>query len=407
MDLSLRTITDDERAAYYAAIQLGFGGAPHEDDRALHAPLIELDRTLAAYDGNAIVGTAGAFSFSMTVPGAQLPVAGVTGVSVVPTHRRRGVLTRMMTSQLADIRTRGREAVAALFASEGTIYPRFGYGLASVAGHVKLDTSRVAFRDQHPRAGRIELVDPTDAPDVIRTAYDDARRRRPGMVERTDAWWTKRLADPEHSRGDFSPLRVSVHRDGDRCEGYAVYRTRSAWTDGMPDGTVDVREVVATTPEATESLWRYLVGLDLMRTVVAPWVPLDTPLLHLVTEPRALQLRVSDNLWVRLVDVPTALAQRRYATGDRVVLDVVDDVCPWNTGRFALTGSPEDAQCEATDAAADLRLTAVELGAVYLGGTRLGSLAAAGRVEELTPGAVRRADTMFSWSPLPVCPEVF
>ena len=171
--------------------------------------------------------------------------------------------------------------------------------------------------------------------------------------------------------------------------------------------TVEVRELIAATPDATAALWRYVSDIDLMRTVTAPHQPPDTPLLHLLADPRAAGLSVSDNLWVRVVDVTGALAQRRYAVSDAVVLEVTDDTCPWNAGRYLLDGGPDGATCTRTDREADLALPVRELGALYLGGTRASALAGASRVIELTSGAVARADRLFGWSPLPACPEVF
>ncbi|HVF18721.1 MAG TPA: GNAT family N-acetyltransferase [Mycobacteriales bacterium] len=406
MTITLRAVTAEEYPDFHAALSLSFGGPEHEDQRELEATITEYDRTIAAYDGTRVVGTAGAFGLTMSVPGADARVAGVTVVTVAPTHRRQGLLTRMMTEQLADVRRRG-EALAALWASEGAIYGRFGYGLASTTGPVSLPTARSAFIRAPWWPGRVRLVEPADARDVIAPAYEIARGQRPGRIKRSPAWWNKRLADLPHWRGDGSPLRVAVYEDGGACTGYALYRTHATWGDVGPDGKVDVREVLGVTSDATAALWRYLCDIDLMRTLVVPHEPPDTALLHLLADPRAARLGLGDNLWVRVVDVGPALEQRRYATADRLVLEVSDETCPWNAGRFLLEGAPDGATCRPTDAGPDLSFSARELGAVYLGGTRMSALAAAGRVVEHTAGAVARADLLFGWSPLPACPEIF
>lgn len=395
----LGTLRPDQLTAAIADVELAFGGAPHELDTALDLTVLDPGRCLAVLEDGHAVATAASFAFSMTVPGAVLPVAGVTWVSVVPTHRRRGLLTSTMTRLLADLRAEGT-AVAALWATEGAIYQRFGFGPA--AWHSAFELPARAPFVQAVDAGGLRLVDPAGA--LLATAYDDVAGRTPGWWARDEAWWAYRLHDPEHRRDGASPLRCVV--DGD--EGYALYATKGSWGDGGPDGTVYVREVVARTPVASARLWRYLLDQDLMRTVRAWGRPSDEPVLHLLAEPRSARARVTDGLWVRLVSVPEALAGRRYACPVDVVLEVTDDRCPWNTGRWRLEGGPEGATCSRTEDAADLAMGIRELGAAYLGGTSLTARARAGWVHELMPGALATATTAFGWpGPAPSAPMVF
>jgi predicted acetyltransferase len=186
-----------------------------------------------------------------------------------------------------------------------------------------------------------------------------------------------------------------------------VYRTKGDWSQGFANGTAEIVEMLAANTDAYAALWRYVFDLDLMGRTTAWLRPVDEPLVHMLADPRRLRFRIEDGLWVRLVDVPTALAGRRYAAEQRIVLDVEDSFCPWNEARFALEGGPDGAECRPSDADADLMLTAADLAAVYLGGVRFDALRQAGRVVENVPGAVRKADAMFTWDPAPWCPDMF
>lgn len=400
--MDTRPIGPDEFRAYYEACESTFGGDSRPEDVEIERGVFEFDRSLAVHDGGAIVGTAAAFGLQLSVPGGDAPVAGVTCVSVQPTHRRRGVARSLMRRQLDEIRDRGTEAVAALWASEGSIYGRFGYGLASFGGAIDLDLRHAAFHA--PAGGEVRAVAAADVPKLGESAYERFRAGRPGSFARNEAWWAHRLHDPEHRRSGATALRAAMTEDGD---GYVLYAVKSDWVDGAPNGTVYVRELVAATPAAEAALWRFVLDHDLMGKLSAWNLPSDSPLLHLLADPRRARMHLRDNLWVRLVDVPAALAQRRYAVEGEVVLDVADDFCPWNAGRYKLASGPDGATCEPTTEPADIALSATELGAAYLGGTRLRVLHGAGRVDELRPGGAARADVLFAWSPLPWCPQVF
>ena len=407
--LPIRPIDPTEFDAFADVVQSAFSGPPNPEERELDRRLTEYDRTLAAYDRDAIVGTAGAFSLQLTVPGGPAPVAGVTIVGVLPTHRRRGVLTGLMTRQLTDLHEQEREPVAALWASEPPIYGRFGYGMAATHLAVGVERGWSAFLRSAPAdPGRLRLETPDKAQPELDRVYDAVRRKRVGHFERSAGFWEFRLFDPERQREGAAPLACVLHEAAAGVDGYAIYATKPHWSDGGPDGTVVVREVIAQTPGAQAALWRFLLDIDLMARVTASNLAPDDPLLHLLGDPRRIRPRLSDNLWVRIVDVGRALAARCYATPVDVVLEVSDDRCPWNAGRWRLVGDPTGGRCERSSAAADLSLTSTELGAAYLGGTSLAALAAAGRVGEHRRGALAAATTAFgTGGRAPYCPQVF
>jgi predicted acetyltransferase len=404
---SLRTATEEDWEAMYRVDARAFGFPELKEDRDAELPLVEFDRMLLAEDAGQVVGKAGAYSFTMSLPGAVAPVAGVTGVCVSPTHRRRGILTTLMRAQLDALHAHG-EPVGALWASEHGIYGRFGYGLASSV--LTLRVPRAGTRTGIAATGddlAVWFADVGHARAEVAEVHAAQVTARPGRFRRDARWWDRVLADPEHRRDGASELRCLLAHDGRTTRGYALFATVSRWRDGLPAGELRVRDVEARDPDAYAALWRTLLGTDLVDTVVTHNRPVDDPLLHLLDDPRRAVPRVRDNLWVRLVDVDRALAGRTYAHDVDVVLEVADEFCPWNAGRWRLQGGPEGATCTATDAAVDLRLSARDLGAAYLGGTSLVALAAAGRVREEREGALRVTARAF-WSDVaPCCPTVF
>lgn len=403
----LRTITADDYPAWVQTVSGAFGEDMRDADLEHERSTTELDRTIGAFDGDTPVSGAGIYSRSLTIPGGVLPIAAVTWVGVAPTHRRRGILTSMMRKQLTDLHESGREPVAALYASEALIYGRFGYGLGTRHLGIDGDTTRMAFRPGiDVGAGRIRFVDKDAAPPILQKLYDEVRGSRPGWLNRRDAWWDYRLYDEEHNRHGATARRFVVHEEPDGSpSAYAFYRLKGEWDENGNRSTVQVGEVVAATPTAYAAIWRFLTEIDL-HPRISCHVALDEPLTHLLLDARSVRQRVYDGLWVRVVDVDRALAARRYSAPLDVVLEVDDPFCPWNAGRYRLRADG-DVTCERTQDAADVRLTPTELGAAYLGGTTIAALAAAGRVTEVTPGAVARCSAAFRGEREPFCPEGF
>jgi predicted acetyltransferase len=381
-----------------------FGAENTLEDAERFANWLEVERMHAAWEDGRPVGGAGAFSFQMSVPGgADVPAAGITVVGVLPTHRRRGVLRSMMQAQLEDCRARG-DQVAYLWASEATIYGRFGYGLASRIGAITLAVERTAFARPFVPRGTVRLVEPEEAARTFPPLYEAVRAQRPGMFQRSAAWWeTRRLFDDPARRRGAGPLnRVVLELDGEPA-GYALYRVKQEWQSGFSAGTVTILEAVAPTPDATRELWRWLLDFDWTSEFAADLLPLDHPLFLLLAEPRRTRFTINDGVWVRLVDVGAALSARTYNGDGEVVLEVTDELLPENAGRWRVGA----AGAERTDAEPDLRLDVSALGTVYLGGFGFGDLVRASRAEELSPGAAERADALFGTAIQPWCAEIF
>lgn len=398
----LRTALPDEFEAVHRVVSRAFGEA-YEPDDGVNAALFEADRSLVFADGDQLVAHTGSFGRMLTVPGALVPAAHVTAVGVHPTHRRRGYLTRMMHQQLRDI----SEPIALLWASEGTIYQRFGYGHAAQRLVINTDRRELALLPRFAVAGgRLREASLEDARKDLMALYEQVRPERVGWSDRSEAWWNYVLRDKPEHRDGATARHALLYEGPSGLEGYAIWRSKEGWDNG-PQGEVAVRELVAVTPEAYTELWRFLFSVDLTRTVVFWSAAMDEPLLHMVTEPRRLGAKVADCLWVRIADLPAALAARRYATPVNVVLQVDDPLLPANAGRWRLTADGDSVTCVPTDDDADLACDVADLGAAYLGGTAFTALAAAGRVRELVPGTLVAASIAFLAPRAPSATEIF
>jgi predicted acetyltransferase len=413
----IRPIEEDELDGFLNVDEHAFNTSPWSDgDRRVGLDRFEFDRTLAAFDDTTPVGVTMCYSFRLSVPGQEvLPAAGVTFVAVMPTYRRRGVLSSLMLRQLADVRDRG-EPLAILWASEAVIYGRYGYGRASWHVGFTLRRGEGGLTGTAASAAdglRLRIAGPEAALPELAKVYDAVLATRPGMFGRNDAWWRSAIYDPAEQRQGASPLRCLLAEDASGPRGYALYAGVDTWTEFLPENVLTVRELMAADSAASAALCTDLLSRDLTTEFRLPHRPVDDPLLYQLADPRRARPQLNDNLWVRIVDLPRALAGRRYACPVDVVLEVRDEILPANAGRWRLTttadapGGGLAASCVPASSPADLALDVTELGAVYLGGTRLGALAGSGLVAELRPGATRQLSAALAWDPAPWCPMVF
>ncbi|HEY1919897.1 MAG TPA: GNAT family N-acetyltransferase [Streptosporangiaceae bacterium] len=416
----IRPFGPDEFNATYHVDEHAFLGRPMSDKhREAYLRQFEFDRSLAAFDGSTPVGVTSIYSLRMSLPGTVAPVAGVTYVAVLPTYRRQGILSSLMRRQLTDI-SEGDEAVAALWASEPGIYGRYGYGVASWGTSFKFAKGEGVLGRQAPaveRGLRLRLADPGSSRDELGKLFDQVLPTRPGMYARDELWWDRVLGTNNESGAGGDPVRCLLAEDDDGIRGYAIYTATQRWDEAsmLPDSTLHVNEMVAVDPAATAAIWRDLLSRDLAGEFTALLRPVDDPLALMLSDLRRARRTLADGLWIRLVDVPRALAQRRYSAPVDVVIKVSDEILPRNAARWRLRTEPGPdgegdglaATCEATDSAADLSLDIAALGAAYLGGTQLGGLARAGQVTERRPGTLAAASTALSWDPPPWCPMIF
>ncbi|HEX6477165.1 MAG TPA: GNAT family N-acetyltransferase [Acidimicrobiales bacterium] len=408
MDFDLRPVTREEVPAFLRCSEGAFGVQLDDEAVEVEAAGVEADRTLAVLDGKDIVATAGAFSFELTMPGLVMaPAAGVSYVGVQPTHRRLGLLRAMMRRQLDDVRERG-EALAVLMASEGGIYGRFGYGPATFVATYEID--RPAGLARGPE-GTIHLVSGEVAAGAFPAVYDDARRRQPGEVGRSQPWWDSFFHDHEARRSGAGPLFHAVRAGpGGGLDGYVSYRFDRRGEGGDLDrALVQVEELCAASPAAYVDLWAFVCEIDLTRGAQLSARRLDEPARWLLQNPRRLRLTgMQDHLWVRLVDLAAALEARRYPVEGSLVLEVDDPFCPWNEGTWRLEAGPSGAEARSVSGHdADISLGPRELGSTLLGGLTFSEQVRSGRVVERVAGAATRADAMFGCDPPPFCATEF
>ena len=404
MDIEVRpSASVEELRDALNAISHYFGTENQMEDAERFARWTELERVHAAFEGDRVIGGAGAFSYRMSVPGGgSVPAAGVSVVGVLPTHRRRGVFRSLMKEQLADSRERG-DLAAFLFASEGMIYGRFGYGLASRMGGISLPSERTSFAVPFEPRGAVRIVDLDESARVFPPLYEQVFAQRAGMFTRSKEWWeTRRLFDDPARRRGGPKTRVLLELDGEPA-GYAIYFVKQDWgAGGASKGVVTILEVVTPTPEAARELWRWLFDFDWTSEFNSNMLPLDHELFMLLAEPRRMQFTINEGVWVRLIDVGAALSARSYNDGE-IVLEVEDAFLAENAGRWRVT----PAGAERTHDAADLRLDVTGVGSVYLGGFSFRELVRGARAEELTEDAAERADALFHTDREPWCAEIF
>lgn len=393
---------------FLLACDAAFSDRPSDEQIADLIALMEPERNYVAVDSGDWVGTAGSYAFGMSVPGGALvPSAGVTMVGVQPTHRRRGLLRALMTRQLRDIAS-GGEPLALLWASESSIYGRFGYGCASLHAHIEIERAHAWLAEPVERTGSLRLVDGDEAVKLLPQVYERVLPDVPGLLARDERWWRHhRLTDHAEDRRGSGPLFRAVLEIDGRPAGYALYRVRQDWEDGLPNGTLEVVEALATSAQATKELWSFLFGVDLVAKVSAWQLPSDHELFDLIGDFRRLRLGLSDGLWLRITDLPAALAARRYGGDGELVLEVHDDLLAANHGRWRLVCGGGEGRAEPTEADPDLTLGIAALGAMYLGGRPPRRLARAGLISEHTPGAARRAEVLFGSARQPYCPEIW
>lgn len=390
----LRPVTPDEFERWLRAESRAHSNRLDHDPEELR-PHFDLSRSIAVFEGGAIIGGCHSHRLEMSIPGGAATVAGVANVAVQPTHTRQGVMTRMMRHQLDEIHSRG-EPLAALFASESAIYGRFGYGVGTLQESWRLERPYNAYARKPESRGRVVFIDPPDLAKDLPEVFRRATTGRPGVFQRQPHEWQRDAQAPEHRQGGRGGLFYAAYLEDGQVDGYAVYRTNRP--------TLTVNELMATTREAAAALWRFCFDIDLIGVTAAIKRPLDDPLPWLLADPRRLERTVRDGVWLRVVDAPAALSQRSYAESAGLTLEVRDDFCPWNNGRFALDAAPEGATCRATTQPADLTIDAAGLASAYLGAVSFTTLGGAGLADEHTPGTLRRADRLFAaerapWTP--------
>jgi predicted acetyltransferase len=406
MALEFRPIKKEELLQFVGVNLTAFGEAMDSWHEGWFESRFDGSATMAAFDAGVLVGSSMSVPVTVAVPGGIVRAAGVTAVGVLPTHRRRGILRQLMSRLLAEARSAGLP-LAVLWASEGGIYSRFGFGPAARSLGVQLQHPRAALLPS-PSTGRMRLVSLAEAHRILPPVHDRAVHQRPAMVARDEVGWRYALSeeDPHLPRGEAHLFTV-VHETDSGPDGYLVYRIKPDWTPRGPENTLVVVEMVAVNPMATAELWRYCTEVDLVRRIEASGRgarPVDDPIFWLAMDPQAVVGTLTTTLWARVIDVPALLGARRYRQDGALTLDL--DPGPDREGsRFLLEVEGGVGRCRPTEEPADVRLGWAELGSLCLGMPCLAQLVAAGRVTTSSEEVTRRAEAIMGWEPAPWCFE--
>jgi predicted acetyltransferase len=402
----------DQVEPWFTSMIVTYLGDPAEfaPGQAMRVATWEPDRAWGARADGRWVATLRTVAHQLSVPGAthDLAADALTNVTVAATHRRRGLLTAMISQSLAAAKDRG-DAVSILIAAEWPIYGRYGYAPASEVAHYTVHTRLPGSRLLPGGTGRVRQLDSAELAEVAPAVFEESRPRRAGNINRPPHWWQRHYAtDPALRGGKQEPVHI-VHEGTDGIDGYLSWTPTGEWDLTGSLGQVNVHELIAANEQAYRGLWQYLFSIDVVDQVHLRDRPVDEPLQWLLADGRAVrQQHRIDRVWLRLLDVPTALATRRYTVADRLVIEVVDDDgSGYAAGRFCLEGSPDGAECRATSLEPDVRLTQRALAAAYIGGFTLTGQLPGEAVEELTAGALRRADAMFATPLAPWCATGF
>ncbi len=404
--LEFRPIGREELRQFATVNSTAFGEALDSWHEGWFDSHFEGSATMAAFDAGGLVGSSLMMPITVSVPGGAVPAAGVTAVGVLPTHRRRGIMRGMMTRLLEEARSR-QLPLAVLWASEGGIYSRFGFGPAARSVGIELQHPKAALLP-HPSTGRLRLVSLEEARQIFPPVHARVVSQRPAMVARDAVGWRYALSeeDPHLPPGEAHLFAV-VHETDSGPDGYLVYRIKSEWTPRGPENTLVVVEMVAADPTATAELWRYCTEVDLVRRIQATGRgarPVDDPIWWLLADPQAVVGTLMTTLWARVVDVPGLLRMRRYRQDGAVTLELGGSP-DQERARFRLEVEGGVGRCRPTDEPADVRLEWAGLGSLCLGMPCLSQLVAAGRATTASEAITRRLDAIMGWEPAPWCFE--
>lgn len=393
--IDVKVLAEEDHRAAHALFRTAIHQVPADESGwSRAAPTFLPGRVFGAYADGTLIGTAMSLPMPMTVPGGNaLPSAAVSRVGVRADHTRRGALTALMREQLAAVAAAG-EPLASLRASEYPIYGRFGYGVATRARNVEMDPRGTRLHRGAPATGQVRMLEPDELATVLPPVYERIGGRRPGWLRRPDFWWNFILSRPS----DRLP-QAAVHTSPDGADGLVVYHVSHNPTPTEPWGIqLQVDELFAADAAATAALWRFVLGVDFTNLVRAWLRPVDEPLELLLEDPRRCRtVSIQDEAWLRLVDVPTALAARSWAGDDAVDVGVRDTLLPANTGVYRIT--PDGVF--RVDAAPELECDVAVLARMYLGDVAPSTLAATGWLAVPDPSALPRADALVATGQVP------
>ena len=361
--------------------------------------------TLCVFEDGALVTTFAAWPFSMRWNGERIHVAGVTSVGTLPHKRRRGHLTRAMTTAFGNYRD-AQQPIAILHASQAAIYQRYGYAIIAPVQDYRVDPREINFLGAPQPRGTVRLTDASEL-DILKSLYRAYADPRTGLLHRGDALWEGGVLDAHDKQA--GPVYVAIYEEDGEPQGYALYLTRPGDGAGLADRNhvVTLRELHALTPSAYVALWQHVAAHDLADTLIRKSAPIDDPLFHMLLEPRRLHATVHDNILLRIVDVAPALSTRPYAESGSVTFELIDDRCEWNRGAWTLDADGQRGELTRSTAAPDFTLDARALSALASGARSATDLYRQGGLDTSQPESLRTWDRLFQTAYQPHCPDLF
>ncbi|MEU8874985.1 GNAT family N-acetyltransferase [Streptomyces javensis] len=415
MALELRTpLADSDLPNWTVALNTGFLRPPEapKEEVELRREQIDLSRTQGIFDGDRCVATFRSFAQRLTaVGGADVPADAISNVAVSATHRRRGLLSRMMEHDLRAAKERG-EAVATLIAAEYPIYGRYGFGPATWITEWQVDVPRAGLDPRHSApvdGGRVDFADADEVRKLGPALHERLRAQQPGAIDRPDPWWRINTGQRQYPNRPWTEPFYVLHRSPEgSVDGLLAYTVDDRWEGNKrPYNTATVLELIAVSPAAERALWHFLLSVDWVTRVNTGRRAPDDLLPLLLGDPRAAQVTTyADWLWLRPLDVPQLLETRAYPVEGSLVLEL-RDAAGLAGGRYFLEAGPDGAACATTGRPADLAMDIGELGTLWLGDESAVRLASLGRIAEERPGAAALADRLLRTPRRPWCPDVF
>jgi predicted acetyltransferase len=360
--------------------------------------------TLCAFESAQLATCYAAWPFTMRLNGAPIPIAGVTTVSTLPVYRRRGHLRAIMDADFRRLHDQGGPAIAVLYASLAAIYQRFGYGIVSTHMSYRTEPRFLAFsRSEHVR-GTLRQVTRDDSA-LLNDVYRRFRDPRTGYLHRSRAVWA---AGPLEDPAAGHQLSLLVYEEDGEPLGYVTYTTGPGNYPGPgPSQVMQIRDLAWLTPAAYRAIWDHLSRFDLVREVIWRSAPVDDPLPHLLLEPRMLNATARDGLLARLVDVDRSLAARPYAAVAALTFEVIDEMCPWNAGRWRMDTTATGAEVRRVGEEPQVTLPVPTLAMLLFGQITATEAARMGRLDAHEPDALAKWDFALRTKHRPFCPDQF
>ena len=424
MSFEIRPAKNNEDDSYMKVGSIAFrenpSGISQESDWRINNR--NFQRTVCAFDGTKMVGVSYVFEHEIRIPGGSVPSAGLAGVGVLPTHRRKGALNGIMRKIIDDAKDRG-DVLATLWASEASIYGRYGFSIGAFHDSYTLHRAYSALNSDLDPKGYVDFIEISDSMDLLPEVHDKVFHIRNGVIRRDESLWDDWVKKFQNFEQKDKTFLVGYWVD-EKLEGYALYSLESRdlqnpgsepryigglleSSDPEEEHRMNILEMMSTNDEAYIALWKFLLGVDGVNSYRASKRPLDDPLIWLLEHPDRMRKSLTSMHWVRIVDVLSALKARKYSADDTLVIQIYDDFCPWNQLRVLLEVGSDGNNVSISTRSPDISLSTKEIASIFLGGVKLRTLAINGRVQENKTGAIDRLDLMFSTSQAPWCPEGF